>query len=127
MEIEVEFQSGVPIYEQIVHQLRALVEAGQLAPDEQLPTTRQLAIQLGINFNTVARAYRLLDQEGLISTQPGRGTYVLEPKSRISQKKKQTKQVEDLTRFYIRKAAHMGFSSEEIQACLEKVVNEEEG
>jgi GntR family transcriptional regulator len=127
MEIEVEFQSGVPIYEQIVHQLRTFIEAGQLTPAEQLPTTRQLAIQLGINFNTVARAYRMLDQEGLISTQPGRGTFVLGPRSQATQKKKQTKQVEDLTRFYVRKAAHMGFSPEEIQACLERVVSEEEG
>jgi GntR family transcriptional regulator len=126
MEIEVEFQSGVPIYEQIVHQLRTLIEAGQLTPEDQLPTTRQLAFQLGINFNTVARAYRLLDREGLISTQPGRGTFVLDPRNQPSLKKKQAKQVEDLTRFYIRKAANMGFSPEEIQACLEKVVSEEE-
>ncbi len=126
MEIEVEFQSGIPLYEQIVHQLRVLIESGELLPAEQLPTTRQLAVQLGINFNTVARAYRLLDQEGLISTQPGRGSFVLHPKNRNATKKQETKRIEELTRFYIRKAAHLGFAPEEIKDCFEKIVNQEE-
>ena len=125
MAIEVEFQSGIPLYEQIVHQIRALIKEGVLAPAEQLPTTRQLAIILGINFNTVARAYRLLDQEGLISTQPGRGTFVLEEPKRVSQRKKETRILEDLARFYIHKASNLGYSPEEIQDCFENLVSEE--
>ena len=124
MEIEVEFQSGIPLYEQIVQQLQALIEKGVLAPGNQLPTTRELAVKLGINFNTVARAYRLLDQEGLISTQPGRGTFVLDPNRKKSRKKGKTGHIEELTRFYIRKASHLGFEREEIKDCFEKIVRE---
>ena len=125
MKIEVEFRSGIPLYEQIIQQLNALIEDGEISPGEQLPTTRQLAVQLGINFNTVARAYRLLDQEGLISTQPGRGTFVLKPNQQIPHQKGKTNHIEELTRFYIRKAAHLGFKSEEIKDCFEKIVLEE--
>lgn len=126
MEIKVEFESGIPLYEQIVQQLLALIEDGKLAPGDQLPTTRQLAVQLGINFNTVARAYRQLDQEGLISTQPGRGTYVLDPSQKSSLSKGKSNHIEELTRFYIRKAAHLGFEREEIKNYFEKIVLEEE-
>jgi GntR family transcriptional regulator len=125
MEFKVEFRSGIPLYEQIIQQLHTLISDGELSPGEQLPTTRQLAVQLGINFNTVARAYRYLDQEGLISTQPGRGTFVLENSRRNPPHKGKKNQIEELTRFYIRKAAHMGFEQEEIKDCFEKIVLEE--
>ena len=124
--IKVEFQSGIPLYEQILHQLQALIEEGVLTPGNQLPTTRQLAVKLGINFNTVARAYRLLDQEGLISTQPGRGTFVLDPNRKKSSKKGKTSHIEELARFYIRKAGHLGFEREEIKNCFEKIVHEDQ-
>ena len=74
MEIEILFQSGVPLYEQIAHQVLELIEAGVLNPGDQLPTIRELAAKLNINFNTVARAYRMLDQGEIISTQHGRGS-----------------------------------------------------
>ena len=124
--IEVEFQSGIPLYEQIIHQVRVLIEDGTLAPGEQLPTTRQLAVMLGINFNTVARAYRLLGHEGLISTQPGRGTFVLDDPKSISKDKIETRLLEDLARFYIDKAGYLGYSPQEIQDCLEKLVSEDQ-
>ena len=76
MELKIDFHSGPPIYIQIVEQVRMLVENGNLKEGDQLPTVRQLAADLRVNFNTVARAYRLLDEAGLISTQHGRGTYV---------------------------------------------------
>ena len=125
MEIEVEFQSGIPLYVQIVQQLQALIMKGGLSPGDQLPTTRQLAVKLGINFNTVARAYRILDKEGLISTQPGRGTFALSTQGKITSKKGKTRHIEDLTRYYLRKAAFLGFEPEEIKACFEKFVQEE--
>ncbi|HDD55613.1 MAG TPA: GntR family transcriptional regulator [Chloroflexi bacterium] len=125
MEIEVEFQSGIPLYEQIIHQLQALIEEGSLSPGDQLPTTRQLAGKLGINFNTVARAYRKLSQEGLISTQPGRGTFVLNPKGKTTSIKGKPRHIEALTRYYLRKAAFLGFEPEEIKDYFEKIVQKE--
>lgn len=122
MEIEVEFQSGIPLYEQIAHQVLELIEDGVLSPGDQLPTTRELAVKLGVNFNTVARAYRMLDQGEIISTQHGRGTFILEKEGKKSARKQKVENIEDLTRFYIRKATYLGFDPEEIRACFEKMV-----
>ena len=122
MEIEIEFQSGVPLYEQIAHQVLVLIEAGVLNPGDQLPTTRELAVKLNINFNTVARAYRMLDQGEIISTQHGRGTFILEQKDKKGFRKKKIEKIEDLTKFYIRKATYLGFKPEEIKNCFESMV-----
>jgi len=122
MEIEIEFQSGVPLYEQIAHQVRVLIEEDVLNPGDQLPTIRELAVKLNINFNTVARAYRMLDQGEIISTQHGRGTFILEQKDKKDFRRQKTENIEDLTKFYIRKATYLGFNPEEIKTCFESMV-----
>src|SRR5574342_1021699 len=76
--LQIDFRSGLPIYTQIVNQVQAQVVGGVLKPGDQLPTVRALAEELRVNFNTVARAYRLLDETRIISTQQGRGTYITE-------------------------------------------------
>ena len=76
MQIKIDPESGVPIYMQLVDRIRQMVATGSLQPGQQLPTMRQLAADLRINYNTVGRAYLHLEQEGIISTQQGRGTYV---------------------------------------------------
>ena len=69
-------RSGVPVYLQLIEQVKRLVAVGGLAAGEQLPTVRQLAVDLTINSNTVARAYRDLEREGVIETTPGRGSFI---------------------------------------------------
>jgi len=76
--IHLDFHSGEPLYLQIARQVQLLVLGGELALGDQLPTVRELATELRINFNTVSRAYRLLHEDRLISTQRGRGTYIWE-------------------------------------------------
>jgi len=76
MTLTVDPTSAVPIYMQIVDRLRHLIASGEIAPGDQLPTVRSLAQDLRVNFNTVARAYAVLDEAGIISTQQGRGTFV---------------------------------------------------
>ncbi len=76
--IRLDFRSDEPIYAQIVRQVEDLVRQDVLKPGDQLPTVRELAIDLRINFSTVARAYRILDEKRLISTQRGRGTFIWE-------------------------------------------------
>ena len=125
MKIEIDFQSGIPIYEQIAHQVLEQIESGELKPGQQLPTSRTVAVELGINFNTVARAYRMLDQGGIISTQQGRGTYILDKKSRKKINQAKGDNIEELTRHYIRKARYLGFRTEEIRKCLEEQFQEE--
>ncbi len=69
-------RSGVPIYLQLTEQVKRMVALGSLAPGEQLPTVKALALSLTVNPNTVARAYRDLERERVIETSPGRGSFV---------------------------------------------------
>jgi GntR family transcriptional regulator len=69
-------RSGVPIYLQLIEQVKRSVALGVMAPGEQLPTVKQLAVDLTINPNTVARAYRELERDQVIETAPGRGSFV---------------------------------------------------
>lgn len=69
-------RSGVPMYTQLIDQVKRSIAVGALAPGERLPTVKQLAVDLTINPNTVARAYRDLERDGVIETSPGRGSFV---------------------------------------------------
>lgn len=125
MDIEIEFKSGIPLCDQIANQVLALIEKEKLGPGDQLPTTRELAVQLGINFNTVARAYRILDQAAIISTQQGRGTFILKPNKTNQRQGQKIESIEGLTRFYLRKATYLGFKPDEIKSYFEKIAQEE--
>lgn len=124
MQIKLDFRSGLPIYVQIMDQIKNLVATGILQPDDQLPTVRQLASDLRVNFNTVARAYRLLDQAGIISTQHGRGTYILAPSTPESSEMLRHEVLEGLTRNYLAQAAHLGYSTQEVTNEVERQVAE---
>ena len=76
MKLRLDSKRDLPIYAQIVDGIRHLVATGEMKPGEQLPTVRDLAAQLHVHANTVARAYDLLDQAGVISAQQGRGCFV---------------------------------------------------
>lgn len=76
MEIQVDHESGVPLYAQIIEKIKHLVATGRLKPGDQLPTIRQLAVDLRVNPNTVVHAYHELGSQGVISTQQGRGTFI---------------------------------------------------
>ncbi|NMC52556.1 MAG: GntR family transcriptional regulator [Chloroflexi bacterium] len=118
--IYIDFQSGVPIYVQLMEQIESLVMGGQLKPGDQMPTVRQLAAELGVNFNTVARAYRLMDEAGIISTQQGRGTYILAPEKLEETQLLKMEVLDWLTQRFFADAAYKGFSLEEIRAAFEK-------
>lgn len=123
MNIQIDFRSSQPIYMQIVEQIRQMVAQGELKPGDQLPTVRQLAADLRVNFNTVARAYRILDDAGLISTQHGRGTYVWETPSEESLQQLRKHGLEELTRQYVWEATRLGYSTVEIQqAVIQQIV-----
>ena len=72
MKLEIDFRSGIPIYLQVVDRIKERLAAGQLKPGDQLPTVRSLALELRVNFNTIARAYRIMD-EVLALSPPNRG------------------------------------------------------
>jgi GntR family transcriptional regulator len=117
--IRVDFRSDEPIYLQIARQIETLMTHGGLNPGDQLPTVRQLATELRINFNTVSRAYRTLDESGLISTQRGRGTFVWEQPSEETERSLRQQELEELTRRYLNETRRLGFSQEETIQILE--------
>ena len=77
MFITVSPEAPSPVYKQITSQLRRAIAVGEIKPGDPLPTVRQLAGDLGVNFNTVANAYRALAKEGLVETHQGRGARVI--------------------------------------------------
>lgn len=112
--LQIDFRSGLPIYTQIVHQVQAQVVSGVLKPGDQLPTVRALAEELRVNFNTIARAYRILDEARIISTQQGRGTYITEiPPPNVTDKLRR-ESLEALTQRFLSEAMRLGFSKTEI-------------
>jgi len=130
MMIKIDFYSHIPIHAQIVVQIKRLIVAGELAPGERLPTLRQLAAELQINFTTVARAYRALDTEGLISTQHGRGTFVIGVSGEGKSQRLRELSLNDLTRAYVEDSRHLGFDDAAIvravwEELTDRQVNEE--
>jgi GntR family transcriptional regulator len=116
--LQIDFRSGLPIYTQIVNQVQTQVINGTLKPGDQLPTVRALAEDLRVNFNTVARAYRLLDEERIISTQQGRGTYITEiPPPKVSDRLRK-EMLEALAERYVSEAMRLDFSKSEIKQMV---------
>jgi GntR family transcriptional regulator len=89
MQIRISSSDGVPIYRQIVNQVKYLVAVGRMSVGEQLPTVRALAEQLVVNPNTVARAYRELESAGVISSRQGSGAFVAGNGSPLAPRDKQ--------------------------------------
>ncbi|MFC1675733.1 GntR family transcriptional regulator [Planctomycetota bacterium] len=84
MQFIIDNSSGRAVYQQIIDQVKRDIALGRLIKDEQLPTVRQLAAQLTINPNTIGKAYRQLEQEGIIVTKPGAGAFVANLNSNLS-------------------------------------------
>ena len=121
MQLRLDFHEKEPIYLQIVDQVKSMVASGVLKPGSQLPTVREVAADLRINFNTAARAYRLLHEEGVISTQQGRGTYVLEGPPPAGAKKIKRERLQSMVAGWLEEAKRFGFSSEEVEKAWQDV------
>jgi GntR family transcriptional regulator len=88
-ELRLDLQSGVPVYRQIIDQVLGGISTGNLKPGDQLPTVRQLAVDLAINPNTVVRAYRELEIREVLTTQQGTGTFITDKKPRANEVERQ--------------------------------------
>ena len=118
MNLAIDFRSGLPIYLQVVERIKERIAGGQLQPGDQLPTVRALALELRVNFNTIARSYRILDEMGIISTQQGRGTYILSvPPPGVSEGIR-LQALQALTRRYLTDAEQLGAKPEELDQIL---------
>lgn len=114
-----ETRSGVPFYRQIIEQVKFGIARGDLAPGSRLPTVRQLAVDLSVNLNTVIRAYRELEFEGVIVTQQGSGTYVADRKIEIDRLEIERKLNQIVTELLAR-ASDYGFSLDEVLEALRR-------
>ena len=113
--------SGVPFYRQISDQVLGGIATGALAPGEQLPTVRALAVELKVNLNTVAKAYKELEIRGVLNTQQGSGTYVAPVEVRRDEVERR-RQVVQLVDEFLARAAALGLPPLEVARELDERV-----
>src|SRR5438105_1642812 len=113
MRINITPTDGVPIYLQIVNQIKYLVASGRLTPNDELPPIRTLAEQLVVNPNTVARAYRELEQAGIVYKRRTAGTYISDAVSPLA-RREQIRILSQRADALLAEAGQMGFSPEEV-------------
>jgi len=116
-----DLHSGVPVYRQLVDQVRGGVASGSLSAGDQLPTVRQLAVDLAINPNTVMRAYRELELGGLLETHQGTGTFISDkkPEKKTAERERQLSQ---MTSEFAARAGAAGFTLEEVIDRLQELL-----
>ena len=119
MDLSIDVKSGVPFYRQIIEQVKFAIARGDLQPGDQLPTVRQLAVDLSINPNTVIRAYRELEIGGVLETQQGSGTYVGQKKPEVDALERQRMLDQILTELLAR-ATGYGFSLNDVLEGLRR-------
>ena len=111
--------SGVPIYLQVIDQVKHAVETGALRPGDQLPTLRKMADDLAVNSNTVVRAYRDLQQEGVIELRHGSGAYISENKTPVARVSRRVRTVMESA---LERLVDGGLTDEEIRRLFESAL-----
>ncbi len=117
-----DLQSGVPAYRQIIDQVQAGLASGSLTAGDQLPTVRQLAVDLAINPNTVLRAYRELEIRGVLDTQQGTGTFIADRKF-VQDENERGRMLEQLVGEFVARAGAGGFTVQELMSRLSELEN----
>jgi GntR family transcriptional regulator len=120
-QLKLDLRSGVPVYRQIIDQVRAGMAAGTLSSGDQLPTVRQLAVDLAINPNTVLRAYRELELSGMLETHQGTGTFISEKKVSRNNAERE-RQLAQLAGEFAARAGAAGFTVEELLDRLRELI-----
>ena len=104
----------MPIYAQLEQTIRFAIVTGKLRAGERLPTVRQLAVELSVNANTVAKVYAELERAGVLETKRGIGTFVSENHAKAIRRTDQHKRLKDLTERFVTEAAAHGFSIDDL-------------
>src|SRR5215471_6274797 len=118
-----DLHTGVPVYRQLIDQVRAGVASGALTVGDQLPTVRQLAVDLSINPNTVVRAYRELELGGLLETHQGTGTFISAQKLRGGSEER-ARQLARIVEDSVARAGAAGFTVEDLIEQLRELAAE---
>lgn len=121
--ITIDYQSKLPLYEQVSTRFQSLILRGILPPDRQMPSVRSLAVELSINPNTIQKAYSLLEQQGYIYSVKGKGNYVSDVTALAEQKRKHIlKETERL----LSCGKEMGITRLEYTAVLDRLYGKED-
>jgi len=123
MRIQIDKTSRVPIHDQIKEQIKGLIHAGQLKTGDQLPTMRELSIELAVNFNTVAHAYREMDGEGVITTRRGEGTFVASTPGAAEMRRIRQKKLRELINALFNETDRLGYTVEEVKQAIGEQIN----
>jgi GntR family transcriptional regulator len=126
MHFRLDLKSGVPVYRQIIDQVHGARASGAVRPGDQLPTVRQLAVDLSINPNTVVRAYRELELTGALTTHQGTGTFITNAKVEQTTAERERK-LDQLVAEFVSRAGREGFTVKELRNRLKEIVNQENG
>jgi GntR family transcriptional regulator len=118
-----DLHSGTPVYRQIIDQVRGGIASGMLRVGDQLPTVRQLAVDLAINPNTVVRAYRELELGGLLETHQGTGTFISEQKMKRADAERE-RQLAQIVADCVARAGAAGFTVDELIEQLRDLAKE---
>src|SRR6516164_705557 len=116
-EFRLDLHSGVPVYRQIIDQVLGHIATNTLGPGDQLPTVRQVAVDLAINPNTVQRAYREMEIRGVLETQQGTGTFISHQKVKRDEAERQ-RQLSQLAGEFLARAGTAGFTLQELLETL---------
>ena len=117
--------SGVPVYRQLMDQVQAAIASGILNAGDQLPTVRQVAVDLTINPNTVSRAYREMEIRGLLDTQQGTGTFIADRKVEYSRNERE-RMLGQLAGEFVSRAGAAGFTLKQLMKALQELQPEED-
>ena len=109
--------TGVPVYRQLIDQVLVAIASGSLTAGDQLPTVRQLAVDLAINPNTVMRAYKELEIRGILTTQQGTGTFITKQEVRLDEAQRQ-KRLTQMVGEFVARAGAEGFTLDELRKLL---------
>jgi GntR family transcriptional regulator len=115
-------RSPTPIYAQLDHAIRAAIATGELSANAQLPTVRQLAVDLAVNANTVARVYAQLERDGFLETRRGVGTFVRDAPTPQAARAHRERELRALIKRFLGDAALLGFTLPEL---IDQLRNEE--
>jgi GntR family transcriptional regulator len=119
-----DLKSGVPVYRQVIDQILAGIASGALCGGDQLPTVRQLAVDLSINPNTVVRAYRELEIRGVLATQQGIGTFITQQRVEADEAERQ-RQLTQLVGELMARAGAAGFTAEDVLGRIQEFLGEQ--
>ena len=126
MNIHIDKTSRLPIYDQIKDQVKGLIHAGQIKTGDQLPTIRELSVELSVNFNTVAFAYRDLVSEGVIITERGKGTFVASTPGEEEMQTIRRTTLQKLLETLVKETERLGYSRDEVNQAFDNLIDQKD-